>query len=437
MANKGTIDPAFQAAPYLGDSSHDPIEFTKRQVAIKYQRAKQKQAETERDITKGLDKLTLDLKDLYGEKGIDEVLRDQATTKDVWVKLYKAGARDSSTNPLAIKGLQAITKKQEESLKKVDVLTANKAILDSYSKAYFEDSKLPKEKQMFDHEAGMVKIEAAKKEVEKKGILETQGIFDNILVKNPTPGDLDKYVTQFKDFIPKVNIDPVSGEPNRTQLKEQKDYMEKVFATLPENELKVLEDLQKRVPAYKVAPLKDIFMDLYSPAAAGKLSKPIKETSGGTPFNFLGASGDMSPGEHQTNDVRYAGTNFNNRYDFSFKTAKTFFIPPLGGEYSTEDEWKPITGAGGPLEGNLQFYDANNDELIFKLSQDARYPWIKNNTTIKIPRKNLAKADSLPIKLPNGKIGTLKDLLPEQPTTKKFPVNWSKPTTPYIPKTNK
>lgn len=428
---KGNIDPAMQAAPFLGESSHDPIEFTRRQTMIKYQRNKQRQDENQKNIAEGLDKLTLNLKDLYGEKGVDEILGDQARTKEAYVKLYKAGVNLSyPTDALAIKGMQAITKKQEESMKKADVLRANKDILELTNKALLEQKKiLDKDKQPYDEEASYAKIVAAKKEVETKGILETQGIFDNLLVKKPEPGDLDAYVAKFAPYIPKVNVDPVSGRPDKTQLKEQNDYMEKRFATLPENELKVLQDLQKKVPAYEVAPLKDIFMDLYSPAAAGKLTLPRQNTGGdGIPFKFLGVSGKINPGELQPNDIVYGNRHFNGRYEFSFPTAKTFFIPPAGGEYATQDKWEPITEAGGPLEGNLLFYDPKTDALIFKTTQDARYPWTKNNTTVSIPRKNLANADDLPIMI-DGKKKTLKDILPAEATSAKKKA--------YNPKTGK
>ncbi len=425
MAKQG-IDPAFQAAPYLGDSSHDPIEFTRRQNTIKYQRNKQKQDELQRGISKGLDKLTLDLKDLYGEKGIDEVLGDQARAKDVFMKLQKSGVNVfNPTSALDIKALQAITKVQEETMKKVDVIAANKSILDSYSKALLEDTKLPKEKQMFDHDATLAKIEAAKKA--QGGVLDTQGIFDNLLVKNPTPGDLDKYVSQYKDFIPKVNIDPITGEENREQLKAQRDYMEKIYETLPENEVRALTDLQKRVPAYKVAPLKDIFMDLYSPAAAGKLTRPSQTRGTGLTFNFLGSNAKIVPGERQDNELKLGERTYGERYQLDSKPI--YKVPTGGGMMQDEDmKWNPIE-VPGYAEANLMFYDPKSDELVFRTTSSSQTPGIEANITFSVPRKNVKDAESYPIKLPNGKMGTLKDVLPKGETTSK------KKT--YNPKTGK
>jgi hypothetical protein len=420
MAKQG-IDPAFQAAPYLGDSSHDPIEFTRRQNTIKYQRNKQRQDELQKGISKGLDKLTLDLKDLYGEKGIDEVLGDQARAKDVFMKLQKSGINVfNPTSALDIKALQAITKVQEETMKKVDVITANKSILDSYSKVLLEDGKLPKEKQMFDHEATLAKIKEAKEA--KGGVLDTQGIFDNILVKNPTPGDLDKYVSQYKDFIPKVNVDPVTGEENREQLKAQRDYMERIYETLPENEVRALTDLQKRVPAYKVAPLKDIFMDLYSPAAAGKLTKPSQSKGTGLTFNILGSNAKIVPGERQDNELKLGERTYGERYQLDSKPI--YKVPTGGGMMQDEDmKWNPIE-VPGYAEANLMFYDPKSDELVFRTTSSSQTPGIEANITFSVPRKNVKDAESYPIKLLNGKTGTLKDILPkDSAVTKKKAYN--------------
>lgn len=409
------IDPAFQAAPYLGDSSHDPIEFTRRQNTIKYQRNMQRQAELQRDMGRGLDKLTLDLKDLYGEKGIDEVLRDQAKTKEAAINLYRSGVNVfSPADAIGVKGLQAITKTQEQSMKKVDVITANKAILDINNKAYFADQKLDPDKRTFNWDDYSARLATAKKEIETKGVLETQGIFDNLLVKNPTPGDLDKYVNQFSNFIPKVNVDPVSGQPDRAQLTAQKDYMDKVYSTLPDNEMKALEGLQKRVPAYKIAPLKDIFMDLYSPAAAGKLTMPSKKAGGGTEFKFLGSSAKINPGEKQDNPLKLGERTYGERYQLDSKPI--YKVPTGGGMMQDEDmKWNPIE-VPGYAEANLMFYDPNKDELVFRTTSSSQTPGIEANITFAVPRKNVKDAESYPITLPDGKKGTLKDVLPKEDT---------------------
>jgi hypothetical protein len=454
MANQ-IIDPAFQAAPYLGDSSHDPIEFVRRQNTVKYQRNKQKQDEMQSDINKGLDKLTLDLKDLYAEKGINEVLGDQAKAKEAFVQLRKKGVNVfSPTTALDIKAFQAINKIQEETMRKTDVITANKTILDSYSKALLADQKLPKDQQVFDHVATKAKIEEAKKA--KGSVLENQGLFDDLLVKNVTPVDVIKDITANKDFFEKPTVtqtwalNPETGQNESTSVEKLTPDQVKSNAqkagTLYESKPPAYKDAVRKLkdaetdPIFKVMDDKEYYKTLAVPPYKEKYIEKVQNKGTGFDFKFLGASGKLTPGEHQTNQLVYGGNNFNNRYDFSFPTAKSFFIPPAGGEYSTENEWKPITDAGGPLEGNLQFYDANSDALVFKLSQDARHPWIKNNTTIAVPRKNLAKADDLPVKLANGKTGTLKDILPKEVLDDKkqlpLPNNfWSKPTKPYIPKT--
>src|SRR4030042_6276689 len=74
---KGTIDPAFQAAPFLGESSHDPIEFVRRHNLAKYQATKIRQEEIRRNTAEGLDKLMVDLKGWEDQQGFKEIMADQ------------------------------------------------------------------------------------------------------------------------------------------------------------------------------------------------------------------------------------------------------------------------------------------------------------------------------------------------------------------------
>ncbi len=91
----------------------------------------------------------------------------------------------------------------------------------------------------------------------------------------------------------------------------------------------------------------------------------------------------------------------------------------------TDDGWDPIDNAG-VVEAELRFWDPKSDMLILYTSSNATNPYMKNNTTIAVPRKNIADADNLPIKLPNGKTGTLKDVIgtSTQPKKSSIPDNF-------------
>lgn len=435
-----SINPAFQAAPDLGGTSYNPLEFAQRHNLEKFQIQKRQKEEQERNTAQGLSDLMLEVKGWEDQEGFKEIMADQDRIMNGFLTLSRKGMNlVSPKTTQEIMAYKAIRDAHSAIKQKVDTWGQQKAIYDLYQKAIEQDSILPVDEQRIAKEASMANIQ---KVLKSKSIIERGNGLQNLLVTRPEIGDVDEYLNKNKDRIPKLDTKSYSYNDENGQLMTHTEVLK-----TPEKE-KEIEAALRNLYKYSEPRIKnaikrqgeinkgnepvgftdeDRFVARGYPAYAEKfIDKAASSGSGfSVGFNFLGASGKITPGEHQTNDLQYGGRNFNDRYDFSFPTAKSFFIPPLGGEYSTENEWKPITGAGGPIEGNLQFYDPTTDKLIFKVSQDARYPWIKNNTTIAIPRKNLAKADDLPIKLDNGKTGKLKQILPTEatPTKKKMAYN--------------
>jgi hypothetical protein len=473
---KGNIDPGFQAAPFLGESSHDPIEFTRRHNLAKFQTEKAKAKEVADTTAKGLDELALDLKDLYNEKGIDEVLKDSAQTKEAFIKLQKSGINVfNPTSPLEIKAYQTILKKQEETIKKVDAIKANKAIIELQGKAAFEDSKLPEDKQIYDQAAYRANLDAAKKA--EGGVIETKGIFDNLLVKKPQIGDMYEYSRKNKDRFPVLDTtqeDYIDPETNETRsrmvsqwtpekIAEARAVAKQMYQEAPEDIKRSVALNQERIrktdpkSLLAMATPEEFYIDSTLPQEAQKFSDKSK-SSGGLSFNFLGTTAKIVPGELRENNNFIGSRNYNKRYDFAFPTKKLFNVPTSGGFQHNDDArearpavgdvpakpattgWEPITG-GDYAEAELLFYDPKNDELVFRTGQAAENPWIKNNTTFAVPRKNVPDAEKLPIMV-NGKKTELKSILPkEDPNAKKIlplPENfWSTSKTPYIPTNRK
>jgi hypothetical protein len=99
-----------------------------------------------------------------------------------------------------------------------------------------------------------------------------------------------------------------------------------------------------------------------------------------------------------------------------------------------DGSWIPIT-VPDMAEANVLDYIPETNEVLFRTTTASG--GMPANTTFSIPATNIKELEKYPITLPNGKQGTLKDVVPKgpiAPSTKKLPVNWSKPvTTPYIP----
>jgi translation elongation factor EF-1beta len=428
MANKGNIDPAFQAAPFLGESSHDPIEFTRRQTMLKYQRGKQRQEEIQRNVAIGLDQLKVKLDGWNDKGGFDQINERLQKSKNFVTELASKGVNIfNPITPEDVTAYKAASDYIAQTKELADIRNSQKVKTDAiYALLKADELKNPE-----DQVVNRVKTEAnLSLALKGKTIEERDEILNNALVLNPQIGDVQKFISSIKDRITKPPVKTWQSPDENGVLQ---TYTSEVSDTKTDEQ--IYKDLRNQ---YKYAPTEvknyikqqgelnkgnepvgftdeDRFITIAKPAYKEKFSQKAATSKSGfnAEFKFLGASGEINPGELQSNDLVYGGRHFNGRYEFSFPTTKTFFIPPAGGEYATQDKWEPITEAGGPLEGNLLFYDPKTDALIFKTTQDARYPWTKNNTTISIPRKNLAKADELPIMV-DGKKKTLKDILPAE-----------------------
>jgi hypothetical protein len=423
-----TINADFQAAPFLGESSFDPVKFVEKTNLLEYQQKLKRQDQTKRETAAGLKELELDLKGLYDQQGIDEVLGDNERIRKTALEIQRKGVNVfSPTTPQGIKANLAVTKALDETKKKVDVMRTNKEDTELIFKLRQADEKLPEEQRIYDWEETAKNLQKIKQS--PGSILETSGQLKNALVLNPTMGNVDKIVEENKEYIRKVGVDPVTNLPDKKQLEEQKLDMVKLFKSgkLKPEHLRALQKEKDRFAELNpdtdadIMSLQDFFVEQYTTKDYIKKSKPtlraINETNKGV--NFGGANVKIEPGVHNINPVKYGERIYNDRYDFA--TNKVVNVNSNGGEqYATIPDaktgktgWEPFEVSGN-LEASLLHYDKKSNMLIFKSSATANLPWAENNAIFAIPVRNVPEAKDFPIILDNGKQGTLKDILPQE-----------------------
>lgn len=457
-----TVDPAFQAAPFLGQSSHDAVAFASRQKYQKFEIQRQKREEEARNTAKGLQDLMDEVKGWEDQEGFKEIMADQDRILNGYLELSRKGMNlvsPKETNEiLAYKAIQEAHQKLKM---KVDAWNQQKGIYDMYSKAIEQDSAKPEDEQKIDREATLANIQRV---LGSKKILERGSDLQNLVVTKPDYGDVVKYVTDRKDFFEQpvmtqtIVENPETGQREIQQVQkltpEQEKENQKRLGVMYEGMDQKYKNTVRRQrerdtnPAMNIMPDKDYFIASFDPTYKQRfMERPASTGQGGMSINFGGSQVKVSPGELHTNDQIYGGRNYNERYDFA--TNKPIKVPTSGGvmqdhEINTknpnDDGWSPITG-GGDVEAELRFYDPKTDMLIFRTTATAKTPWVDNNITIAVPRKNVPEADKLPVGLPNGKKGSLKDVVPSVVPKKKIGVSdgfWNKPAGEvYLPGSKK
>lgn len=164
------VNPAMQAAPYLGDSSHNPIEFARRQNMQKFQMQRREYEEQQRNTARGLENLMLDVKGWEDQEGFKEIMADQDKILNGYMELSRKGMNlvsPKTTNEIL--AYKAITKAYSELKQKADTWNQQKQIYDLLRTAIIKDQALPKEEQTIDVEPTMAKATA---KLKQKSIME-------------------------------------------------------------------------------------------------------------------------------------------------------------------------------------------------------------------------------------------------------------------------
>lgn len=418
---KGNIDPAFQAAPILGESSHDPIEFTRRHNMAKYQQAKAQKDQADKNTAEGLDKLMIDLKGWEDQEGFKEIMADQDKVMNTFLSLSKKGL--NITNPKTsdeVTVYKAITDAHSKIKQKVDTWTRNKETYDLAMQAIKQDAVKPPEDQVIDHEKTREEIQ---KSMSGIGILDRDMRLEKLLVKRPQVSDVHDYVAKNLEFITKPDIvtepytDPVTGnQASKTREvmspeneKKREQDLRKLYQTAPEGVINAVKIAKSKDKTLDVMKDEDYFIAMYDPQFRQKMTDKIAGKGGGLSLNFLGQKTTMEPGRQRKEPLPYGDKTFTSPYEFA--SAKPLRVPlgAAGSEIFMGKTWTPLTG-GGDVEATLSFYDSNTDKFIFRTTQAGAAPFVMNNMTIAVPRAVIGdQADDLPIEV-NGEIKKLKDV---------------------------
>ena len=434
------IDPAFQAAPFLGESSHDPIEFSRRQKTIKNQAQMLKQKETDANTAKGLEKLMLDIKGWEDENGFKEVMSSYNKNIDAFMQLSKKGL--NLTSPKTEAELIAFKKLNEEhnnTKQLLDTWDRNKKAVDLFDTMIKADAAKPESERKLDYEASRVNLQK-----QLSGNIQDRNLnLENLLVFKPELGDVHKYIADNMEFITKPDVvstpetDPNTGQViNRTRevvtpevAKAQEKDLRKLFTTA-DKPIKTAVKMQRendKNPSLNIMSDEDYFVAMYSPKFKERMLDKATGKGGGLSISFLGQKTTMDPGRQRKEPLNYGDKTFTSTYEF--QSTKPLKIPlgAAGSEIFMGKTWQPLTG-GGDVEGTLSYYDSNTDKFIFRTTQAGAAPFVMNNMTIAVPREVIGEqADELPIEV-NGEVKKLKDVYGTKQVTKKkieIPGGWS------------
>ena len=441
-----TIDPAFQAAPFLGESSHDPIEFARNQKFIKNQAQMRKARENDESTAKGLEKLMLDIKGWEDEKGFQEVMSSYNKNIDAFMQLSKKGL--NLTSPKTESELIAFKKLNEEHNKTkqlLDTWERNKKAVDLFDSMVKADAAKPESERKLDYESSRLNLEK-----QLSGNIQDRNLnLENLLVFKPELGDVHKYVSSNMQFITKPDVitepytDPATGQTiSRTRevitpevAKAQEKDLRGLYNTAAKP-IKTAVRTQRENdpnPSLNVMSDEDYFVAMYNPKFKEKMIDKAAGKGGGLNISFLGQRTAMEPGRQRKEPLNYGDQTFTSTYEF--QSTKPLKIPlgASGSEIFMGKKWQPLTG-GGDVEGTLSYYDSNTDKFIFRTTQAGAAPFVMNNMTIAVPREVIGEqADELPIEV-NGEIKKLKDVYGSKQVTKKkieIPGGWSQDV--YLP----
>jgi len=454
MAKKGNIDPAMQAAPYLGDSTHDPIAFSRRQNFNKYQAAQKRQKEKEAETQKGLDALMLDLKGWEDQAGFKEIMKRQDNAINLFMKLSKDGL--NLTTPKTnqdVTAFKAITDYHAQTKQIVDTWGRNKKAVDLITTAITEDAKKPLDQQKIDHDATRANTA---KELQNNDITGRNLNLEKLLVFKPQIGDWDKYIKENANKFPVLDTvtEDVLDEETGTmktksttawtpdKIKEARDVARSLYRQADEKTKKALEMKQERERAIdpnsmlSMATPEEFAIDISLPQEAQKFTNKTKGSSKFS-INFLGQKANIEPGTKRDEPLPYGDKTYTNSY--LFKPTTKPLVVPVGAEGSAQfmgNTWMPVT-KGGTVEATLYLYDPQKDEFVFNTTSNNNAPWVQNNTPISVPRSVIGnQADDLPIMI-DGKMKKLKDIYGTTEVKVKTIGGMDFSQTPYIPKNKK
>jgi len=417
---KGNIDPAFQAAPYLGDSSHDPIEFARRHNLTKYKAIKQRQDEIKESTQKGLQDLMLDLKGWEDQEGFKEIMDRQDKALKLFTDLSKKGLNlTSPKTSQEIEAYRTINAYHTGTKQMVDEWDRNKKAYDIVTEAVKQDSMKPESERKIDADATRENVSKAMSGVK---IADRKMAIENLLVFKPEIGDVHKYVKDNLDLIPKPDVitepyvDEATGQTvNRTRevetpsyIKEKEAAMRRLFQTMPKPEKNAIKQAREKDSTLDVMSDEDYFVSMYVPQFKQRFVDKIAGNGNGLAIDvdFGSKKVKMIPGEKDTKEYPFGDRTYVNKYNIGSSTPVEVPIGKEGSTYFKGETWAPLTN-GGNVEATPSFYSIDRDEIVFRSTTQQMAPFMMNNMAFAVPYKNLGnKADKIPI-IVDGKRTTL------------------------------
>ena len=432
MATK-VIDPAFQAAPYLGDvEAQRAISYAQRRNLMRFKQEVNKEPQ-EKDIDSYIKELLSKVKDFDDKRGFEEITNDLKTVHDTCIKYSKQRLNKGQEANL----YKAIEDSLSEIQHKVNVRNEQKVVYDFVQKQILD----PKNEGLWDKEATADNLTSV---LNSNDILDRSDKLKNVIVKVPQEEDVLKYVSEHKDFIPKPDIitRPYTDATGQTMIREEQiitpkiekeiiNSMGTIYDFAPQKIKDTIRTLKEKEPNedLRLLPDKDYFVTKCPyPQIQQKI---IDRVSGSKGFaiNIWGAKGKISEGKFVDNPIPFGLRTYKDRYEFA---SSPKFLVPIGLEGSTyhigagdpekgDDGWAKVPKTGGLIEAELNFYDPVRDEFVFRTTSSGMLPFVYNNMTYAIPRSIVGKAaDELPIIDKDGKLKKLKDIYSSTPETLKL-----------------
>ena len=428
---KGTIDPAFQAAPFLGESTHDPIEFQRRHKAFRYQQEKIRQEKIEENIAKGLEKLMIDVKSWEDKEGFNEIVTDHDKVIKGFLELSKKGLNVTSPKTSQeIMAYKTITEAQQKIMNKVDVWNRQKDTYDLITQALKQDSMKRPEEQNLERDKIMDNIFSSMK---GKSILDREMSIDKILVFRPQIGDMWKHIADNAKSFGEMDVKttesldeetgrvithtvPFLADDKRKRFEEAaKGAYRTAKDSIKESVRMNFEQYRKDNPddPLSVGTPEEYYVEMAKPKGSRKYETRIKGAGGGIGFNFFGQRTTSQPGTIR-NPITYGtgegGKTYASPYEFQgMKPIKVNWTDPTDVMVFYNEQWSPVNKTGD-VEAELRLYDSEKDEFVFRTTQQGEAPFTRNNVTFSIPRAIVGdRADELPIVV-NGKVKKLKDI---------------------------
>jgi hypothetical protein len=205
---KDYINPEMQAAPVLGGTSFDPVEFARRKHAEKFQREQVRYMENEKATAEGLKNLMVDLKGWEDTNGFQELTNRNQKALDMFLAFRRKGANMLNPKTSAeIMAYKELTDYQNETKRLADVWNGTKNQYDQIAARRIADMMLPEEQR---------KVNWKETDPKLAEILRTHGVGDraNLLataiVGNPQIEDVQNFINDIKTRAPKLDIKETS-----------------------------------------------------------------------------------------------------------------------------------------------------------------------------------------------------------------------------------